>query len=509
MSQGLVSLVVLLVVASLSSGCSVFPWWASVNEPDGPNDTAANLVVDGDVTADGMFVGLAISGGGSRAANFGAAVLFELQEQGLLEKVDFISSVSGGSLAAAAYGLRRYPPESSRPTFTRAAIDNLFSRDFELRWIGRWFYPWNALRYWVTAFDRSDMMAQVFEANVFHGATFNHLQRRPKVLINAVNFVSGRKFVFSNEAFRDLGSDLSRYPVARAVMASGAFPGVFANVTLRNYLESPGPYVHLFDGGPIDNLGVGTIVKVLQQHLAKRYEDDPSPKAQDLLARYGFPRGCLVISVDAYTAGEEAKKRRSRRADTRPWYGFLVDSNFMEAFDDLLAVKRNELLHELGLDKEDQDVIGSFPLFALDLDDDDLGPQRRKILQKLAAQSPVPRYSAERALRRDTYCHIWHIAISQLSAAESCPLGHLVNAIRTEYRIDKREQCGLFEAARTLVQATLGQADFRGLLERGFPTAGPIDGAPIRIPPGSLSCDQHPEPTPADGRQVCRLNAHG
>jgi len=41
------------------------------------------------------FVGVAISGGGSRAANFGMAVLTELQAQGMLAHVDAISAVSG------------------------------------------------------------------------------------------------------------------------------------------------------------------------------------------------------------------------------------------------------------------------------------------------------------------------------------------------------------------------------------------------------------------------------
>src|SRR5438552_1779769 len=58
-----------------------------------------------DVHPDGFFVGLALSGGGSRSANFSAACMFQLQRIGLLEHVDYISSVSGGSLTAAYYCL--------------------------------------------------------------------------------------------------------------------------------------------------------------------------------------------------------------------------------------------------------------------------------------------------------------------------------------------------------------------------------------------------------------------
>src|SRR5688500_12513820 len=60
----------------------------------------ARLGDDGD---DGYFVGIGISGGGSRSANFAAACMFHLQRLGLLQRVDYISAVSGGSLTAAYY----------------------------------------------------------------------------------------------------------------------------------------------------------------------------------------------------------------------------------------------------------------------------------------------------------------------------------------------------------------------------------------------------------------------
>jgi hypothetical protein len=53
----------------------------------------------------GIFIGLAISGGGSRAANFSAAALLALDRLGFLEQVNTISSVSGGSLTTGYYGL--------------------------------------------------------------------------------------------------------------------------------------------------------------------------------------------------------------------------------------------------------------------------------------------------------------------------------------------------------------------------------------------------------------------
>src|SRR5207247_1963186 len=94
----------------------------------------------GDLRADLTRLGLA------------AAVRRERAGLGALDRVDAISSVSGGSLAAAYYMLQG----ERGIAFTRREVDARFARDFQLRWLVRWFDPRNALRYWFTAFDRSD-----------------------------------------------------------------------------------------------------------------------------------------------------------------------------------------------------------------------------------------------------------------------------------------------------------------------------------------------------------------
>jgi hypothetical protein len=56
-------------------------------------------------------IGVAVSGGGSRASVYGAAGLEALWEHGLLERIDYISSVSGGSIAAEYYVKSRLEDE--------------------------------------------------------------------------------------------------------------------------------------------------------------------------------------------------------------------------------------------------------------------------------------------------------------------------------------------------------------------------------------------------------------
>ena len=71
-----------------------------------------------------VLVGVAVSGGGSRAAMFAAAGLEALgklrvgpEHRSLLEQVSYISSVSGGSLASAYYVVRK--PTHETPVLTQ------------------------------------------------------------------------------------------------------------------------------------------------------------------------------------------------------------------------------------------------------------------------------------------------------------------------------------------------------------------------------------------------------
>src|SRR5437868_14660496 len=75
----------------------------------------ANLTADRD-NGDDLFVILAFSGGGTRAAAFSFGVMEGLREgpygsgrRPLLQDVDVIAALSGGSFTAAYYGLRRDP----------------------------------------------------------------------------------------------------------------------------------------------------------------------------------------------------------------------------------------------------------------------------------------------------------------------------------------------------------------------------------------------------------------
>lgn len=273
-----------------------------------------------------LFIGLAISGGGSRAANFGAAVLQQLHELDLLRYVKAMSSVSGGSLPAAYFVLHPNTSIEGWDTF-RSKMRYKFLHD----WGFRVFTPLTVFRKLFTDYDRTDHLASVFDRVLFRSATFGMLRSSaPELLINATD-LSSRRFTFDRHHFERLGSSLDTYPIALAVAASGAFPGLFDNVTLRDYRAEPPRYVHVFDGGGADNLGIQALIEAASRHLESR-EAAPPP--------------CLLIIADAHV---DAPDSDSDRRDTRRWYDLVINLNALTAVDALLRTRRAEQLRAYQL----------------------------------------------------------------------------------------------------------------------------------------------------------------
>jgi predicted acylesterase/phospholipase RssA len=317
---------------------------------------------------------LTISGGGSRAAVLGAAVMLELQEVGALGSVDLISSVSGGSLPAALYALSRDPQapppapdqdDSRRLIWQRGDVMSLAGADLVSPWLLRWLRPDSIGRYWFTAYDRTDLFADTLNAEMFAGVgadggypTFADLNPiRPVLILNATNFTATKKprftdvFTFTPWNFAEvLSSDICTYSVARAVSASAAFPGVFHYSTLRDFSDAgaagagdtPISYVHLMDGGATDNLGIKGLDQTMQRlNLCGEGPDQP-PAAE--------PCRRLVLVVDAQNG---FKGRDSAVADPRGALGRFVDMNFLDAYDTLMQTGYGQLLRSFRQDVEE------------------------------------------------------------------------------------------------------------------------------------------------------------
>lgn len=304
---------------------------------------------------DKVLFALAISGGGSRAAVFGAEVMLAFQNVklsadsavpssvDLLSQVDAISAVSGGALPAAYYAISSDPSEPNKylgRVWTPDEVRKGMQKNYLLRWFGNWFWPANIARYWTTAFDRSDIMAQTLADNLFdhklsgRDAEMRDLRcDRPYLILNSTNGTAmqfGSRFAFVREDFEEqLRSSIEDYSVARAVMASASFPGVFPYMTLGKYPDSereePESFVHVFDGGNVDNLGLLGLRRAIEA-VKRRGESF---------------KAVVVVSIDAYT---EPNGVDPSEPDTRTIVDQVVDTNFLDSSDALLARNRDSVI---------------------------------------------------------------------------------------------------------------------------------------------------------------------
>ena len=189
-------------------------------------------------------IGIAISGGGSRAALFGAAGLEALAKvqvgppaHSLLEDVSMISSVSGGSMATSYFAAVK--PRKDVPILTAsgelsteyqtffAQYKKTMNQDYEspLFWRNmtrlRWFNPaW-------TARSLNEHLNKQFLNDV----TFKDVRERelsgeiPRLLINTTLYNDGRRFVITTLPQEQTQYDLLK-DVSRASRWSPSFEGI-------------------------------------------------------------------------------------------------------------------------------------------------------------------------------------------------------------------------------------------------------------------------------------------
>jgi NTE family protein len=187
----------------------------------------------------------------------------------LLDEVDVMSAVSGGSLAVAYFALH---PD----TFLEAFPRQVLAKDLQSLMWQRTLSPAGLWRQTSKTYGRGDLLQEVLDEQVFLGRRFAAIPRhRPMVYINATDMRHGQRFEFSQDQFDHLCSDLNEFPLARAVAASMAVPVLFSPITLWNHRQDcPAPralrpvsgqaarsrYVHLVDGGLADNTGLNAVL---------------------------------------------------------------------------------------------------------------------------------------------------------------------------------------------------------------------------------------------------------
>jgi predicted acylesterase/phospholipase RssA len=268
-------------------------------------------------------IGLALSGGGFRAALFHIGVLARLAECDLLRQIEFFSCVSGGSIIGAHFYLELHKLLSEKPDNTIACDDYIqivkkvekdfldgVQRNIRTRVAAEWLT--NLKMIFLPNYSRTIRVGELYESELFarvedgHGkekrwlddlridppgharGSFNpktdNWRRRAKVpilVINATALNTGHNWQFTaswmGEPPANVESEIDanyrlrrmylrqapqqsgRVRLGHAVAASSCVPGLFEPLPLEKLY--PDKVVRLVDGGVHDNQGVAALLE--------------------------------------------------------------------------------------------------------------------------------------------------------------------------------------------------------------------------------------------------------
>jgi Patatin-like phospholipase len=337
---------VVLLVALVLTGCASA---VAIRVPQAGPDMACITPAPAQET----LVGVALSGGGSRAALFGAAgleALARLPAPGggsVLERVGYLSSVSGGSVAGAYYASRKPPHETPALTPERALTPEYeaffaeyqkqLSQDFEGALLRRQLLSFR----WLNSSLAARSLAEVMVERLLGQTTFADLARReargdsPQLIVNTTLYNSGRRLVFTTlppeasryDFYADLRASMTRQGVttafppafmrrwekllsvtppelgidpcpirlAGAVAGSASFPPLVGPITFR--VGEQEIYWHTGDGGLYENQGIESLLFVFLKQLQEK-----------------TARRALIIAFDSSFPFDVGERRLSHRA---------------------------------------------------------------------------------------------------------------------------------------------------------------------------------------------------
>src|SRR5262245_11152754 len=279
------------------------------------------------VAESNLLLGVALSGGGSRAAIFGSAGLEALaglrtaDGASVLQKISHISSVSGGSIAASYFALKKpgkevpiLNPDGTMTDAYRAFFEQYradLSQDFENALI------WNQLLSfrWINSALAAQTLAEILREKLYGEARIQDLAARakagdaPEIIVNTTLYNNGRRLAlttlpaesFDYDFFADLDRslaqrgqpveaapyirerwkllrpmtpieihmDVCQTTVAGAATASASFAPLIGPTTFR--IGDEEAYWHVGDGGLYENSGIESLLFLdLKQIQAKR-----------------------------------------------------------------------------------------------------------------------------------------------------------------------------------------------------------------------------------------------
>jgi NTE family protein len=436
----------IVAFAALVVGCTQTGHNDPINQP--LTDTkGADAAPGRDVETyfDDMVVAVTFSGGGTRAAAFSYGVLQGFDEThvqtaasnvSLLDHIDFVSGVSGGSILAAYYGLKkRAAMKDFKERFLLQNAQANLQTDLNL---------FNISKGLEGGINDPTAFPKWLDANLYEGATYKSLlfERRPTVWINASDIYNRTPFVFDRTSFGALCSDLSSYPISQAVAASAAVPVIFAPVVIQNFqggCPTPLPdwvervrsdpdaapliksyadaleryhtgevkYVKLLDGGIVDNYGLSAFTV---RRLAANTPYGPlEPEEAVKLRRFLFlvvdsgraPSGAWAQTV----SGPSGTELIQAASDTATQSGAV---GTYSAFEDTMDDWQDDLVRwRCHLSEAERRQYGATPgwnckdvkFFVGRVAFDQLGPERAAALNSVETALKLPPDQVEELIR--------------------------------------------------------------------------------------------------------------
>ena len=277
------ALVVLLIFSLVA--CGSFPVNPELKDFDPNKGYRFKDLKLSEKNTDSLFVIVALSGGGTRAASlsYGAMkalentkIEWEDKSKSLLDEVDIISSVSGGSLTAAYYALWR------KRMFSGDFEANILKRDIQSELVKQLFVPTNWLKLLGRSYGRSDLAADFYNRELFNDARYSAIpMEKPFVILNSTDMSTGARFSFTQDQFDSICSNLSQLRVARAFASSSAFPGLLTPLTYMNRSGSCNFTDHPWVANAINDRRVNTLRTVEAENRLSYY--DPQRERRDYL----------------------------------------------------------------------------------------------------------------------------------------------------------------------------------------------------------------------------------
>lgn len=264
-----------------------------------------------------LAVAMSISGGGSRAANFGIGIMTGLEQlkpvsgtSNALSEVDYLSTVSGGGFAAGAYIGSLFDHHQLGHTVPFRLADYLTTpicNDLCYSYSGVLLRANFNPRLWFSLINDGDALEKAIDdyvlgykrrkkvldsrnrsillADIFVPKDSGLPVRYPMHVANSSTLNTMAIFPFTPDVLERYGitgythrlrkvnkETLNPFlvPLAVGIKASGSFPVLISDSTLKSEFSEDRPYLHLIDGAMTDNTGYYTAVEILRQDDSPR-----------------------------------------------------------------------------------------------------------------------------------------------------------------------------------------------------------------------------------------------